>query len=154
MNAIDHIKDLTQFVIDFEALQGVLSTPSDVEVLTIASCPSESEAFNQFPSIVDDFFTKTPTSIGVKLEINEEFDQLSDQQLFQLMEVFKNIKKSFLIAFESTVDKSSFIYWRFAVDEHFFSLKVESNETKVGDFVGDVLMKTLRHGFDGKNSLD
>ena len=148
MQAMTNIQELTKLSFDYEALED-FSSQDEAEVIVIAKCPSISDAFTKFPLIVQEFFIKN-ASLGINVEINEEIDPLSDQQLFQLAEIFKNIKKSFLIAFESSVDHSSCIYWRYVKDNHFFSLKVDGNEAKVGEFVADILMKTLRFGYDGK----
>ena len=149
MQVMTNIPELTKLSFDYEAFEDFASQ-NEAEVIVIAKCPSISDAFIKFPSIVEEFFIKK-ASLGIKVEVNEEIDPLSDQQLFQLAEIFKSIKRSFLISFESSVDHSSCIYWRYVKDNHFFSLKVDGNEAKVGEFVADILMKTLRFGYDGKS---
>jgi hypothetical protein len=75
---------------------------------------------------------------------------MNEYQLAKLKTHMNSFKRSFLISFESTVDGSSVTYWRFQNTMQIFSLQINSNTAKVGDFVREFLLSSLKNNFNGK----
>lgn len=119
----------------------------DCESLKVLNCPSTNIILQAISSFDEIHLKKLSTPFCFHFIINGEISDLTEIQLCKLANHFKNLKKSFLIIFESLFDNSYFMYWQIKGSYQFFSLLTVVN---VGTFVKDFLFKSLQNGHNGK----
>lgn len=115
------------------------------ENLKITNCTTFNETIEKLPFFIEEFFKKFEISKCMEFLIIDHVQELSERQIFTLLDNFKDFQRNFVISFESQA--TSVIYWRLKETEQIFSLKVDAI---VGDFVRKFLLESLDQGENGR----
>ena len=123
---------------------------NDHEIIRITNCPSLDAVLETFLVVMFKIIGTKSANIFLNFKIKSSIDEMSEDQFKKICNQIKSFKKSILISFESTVDKSCIVCWKLKDTGEVFKLNVEANSVGLGGFVCDFLLKSIKENFNGE----
>lgn len=96
---------------------------------------------------LEDYFNTNSYMQAIEVKIDGEISKPREEFIKKFNDKF-DISRSILISFESSVNESCIVMWRFKENERFFYIKIERKEIK--DFVRNFIRNSIKIGHNGE----